>query len=100
MKTDLQKLTHIAVREQRSVELLNSLLGRQDVKLVVDPTYLLAADEWESFGNKAQLEFALPEKYIFCYFVGDSRVDVYERMVQEVKKFFCAFRLLKNTRVV
>lgn len=87
MKTDLQKFTHIAVREQRSVELLNSLLGRQDVKLVVDPTYLLAADEWESFGNKAQLEFELPEKYIFCYFVGDSRVDVYERMVQEVKKF-------------
>lgn len=81
MKKDLQKFTHIAVREQRSVELLNSLLGRQDVKLVVDPTYLLTADEWESFGNKAQLEFELPEKYIFCYFVGDSRVDVYERMV-------------------
>ena len=33
------------------------------------------------------MEFELPEKYIFCYFVGDSRVDVYERMVQEVKKF-------------
>ncbi len=67
MKTDLQKFTHIAVREQRSVELLNSLLDRHDVKLVVDPTYLLTADEWESFGNKAQLEFELPEIYILLF---------------------------------
>lgn len=87
MKTDLQKFSHIAVREQRSVELLDALLGRNDIKLVVDPTYLLSATEWENFGNKAHLEFELPEKYIFCYFVGDKRVDVYERMVQDVKKF-------------
>lgn len=87
MKTDLQKFSHIAVREQRSVDLLDALLGRDDVKLVVDPTYLLTADEWEQFGDNAKLEFELPENYIFCYFVGDKRVDVYERMVQDVKKF-------------
>lgn len=87
MKKDLQKFAHIAVREQRSVELLNSLLGRNDVKLVVDPTYLLTAKEWEDFGNHAKIEFEVPEKYIFCYFVGDKRADVYERMVQDVKRF-------------
>lgn len=87
MKTALSKFEHIAVREQRSVELLNDLLGRTDVKLVVDPTYLLTAYEWEQFGNHAKLEFELPEKYIFCYFVGDKRVDVYDKMVREVKQF-------------
>lgn len=87
MKTALQKFSHIAVREQRSVDLLNQLLGRNDVKLVVDPTYLLPANEWEEFGNKSVLEFELPEKYIFCYFVGCKRADVYEQMVQDVKAF-------------
>lgn len=87
MKKTLSKFKHIAVREQRSVDLLNTLLGRTDVKLVVDPTYLLTANEWEQFGNHAKLEFELPEKYIFCYFVGDKRVNVYDKMVREVKQF-------------
>ena len=87
MKTDLEKFQHIAVRERRSVELLNKLLHRNDIKLVVDPTYLLLAKEWEEFGNKAEIEFTIPEKYIFCYFVGDKRADVYEQMVQELKHF-------------
>lgn len=87
VKTALQKFTHIAVREQHSVELLNHLLERNDVKLVVDPTYLLTPDEWTIFGSHAVLEFELPKKYIFCYFVGDKRADVYERMVQDVKSF-------------
>lgn len=83
----LSKFAHIAVREQRSVELLEGLLGRNDVKLVADPTYLLSASEWEEFGNKAEIEFELPERYIFCYFVGSRRTDVYERMVRDVKRF-------------
>lgn len=87
MKKDLEKFQHIAVREQRSVELLSKLLHRDDIKLVVDPTYLLTAEEWEAFGNRAEIEFTVPDKYIFCYFVGDKRADVYERMVQDVKRF-------------
>lgn len=87
MKSALSKFKHIAVREQQSVELLNTLLGRNDVKLVVDPTYLLTEKEWEEFGNHAKLEFDLPEKYIFCYFVGNKRIKAYNKMVDAVKKF-------------
>lgn len=87
MNNALNKFIHIAVREQKSVELLNQLLKRNDVKLVVDPTYLLSADEWEKFGNRAVLEFTLPKKYIFCYFVGHKRKAVYEEMVQQVKEY-------------
>lgn len=87
MKDALNKFTHIGVREQRSVELLNQLLNRNDVKLVVDPTYLLSSTEWEEFGNRAMLEFTPPEKYIFCYFVGNKRKKIYDEMVQEVKKY-------------
>lgn len=62
MKADLQKFSHIAVREQRSVELLSKLLGRDDIKLVVDPTYLLSAEEWEEFGDRAEIEFTVPRQ--------------------------------------
>ena len=87
MRTALQKFSHIAVREQRSVDLLSELLNKSDIKLVVDPTYLLSADEWSEFGKNAVIEFEVPKKYIFCYFVGDKRKEVYEKMVQDVKRF-------------
>jgi hypothetical protein len=83
-KEDLSKFQHIAVREQSSVNMLNKLLGRDDVQLVVDPTYLLSTEEWEKFGNRAIIEFELPKKYIFCYFVGE-RFDDYTAMVDDVK---------------
>lgn len=84
-KRDLEKFQHIAVREKSSVEMLNKLLCRNDVKLVVDPTFLLSREEWELFGNHAKIEFDLPKKYIFCYFVG-GRYDDYISMVDDVKK--------------
>lgn len=82
-KADLMKFQHIAVREKSSVDMLNSLLGRNDVKLVVDPTYLLSCDEWEDFANRATIEFKVPERYIFCYFVGE-RFEDYDAMVCDV----------------
>lgn len=87
MKNTLSKFKHIGVREYHSVDLLNTLLGRNDVKQVVDPTYLLTAEEWADFGKRAEIEFEVPEKFIFCYFVGSSRRDVYQEMVEKVKEF-------------
>lgn len=87
MAKALSKFKHIGVREQRSVELLSKLLHRNDIKLVVDPTYLLTAKEWEDFGNKAEIEFVVPKRYIFCYFIGSKRTNIYEQMVQNVKQF-------------
>lgn len=84
-KNDLSKFKHISVREGSSVDMLNKLLQRNDVQLVVDPTYLLSREEWETFGNRAKIEFRLPEKYIFCYFVG-TRFDDYISMVEDVKQ--------------
>ena len=87
IKNALQKFQYIAVREQKSVELLGNLLGRNDIRLVVDPTYLLSKEEWERFASHATIEFSLPEKYIFCYFVGSKRAAIYEQMVKDVKRY-------------
>lgn len=82
-KNDLAKFKHIAVREKHSVDMLNNLLGRNDVKLVVDPTMLLTTKQWTDFASRADIEFKLPDKYIFCYFVGDR--SEYIDMVNDVK---------------
>lgn len=87
MTKALSKFQYIGVREQSSVDLLNTMLGRSDVHLVVDPTYLLSAKAWEEFSERAELEFTLHKQYIFCYFVGSKRAEVYEQMVQDVKRF-------------
>ena len=86
MKFYLSKFSKIAVREQKSVELLSELLGRDDIQLVVDPVCLLSKQEWNDFGNRCHLEFDLPEKYIFCYFVGFWREDDYLNMVSKAKE--------------
>lgn len=83
VKDDLSKFQHIAVREQHSVDLLGKLLDREDIKLVVDPTMLLTKGQWTDFSNKAEIEFTVPEKYIFCYFVGCR--EEYKDMVNDVK---------------
>ncbi len=85
VKKDLEKFEHIAVREQKSVQLLKQLLNRDDIKLVVDPTYLLPQEIWRTFGERAKIEFTLPERYIFCYFIGNRHNDYFE-MVETVKK--------------
>lgn len=84
-KDCLAKFKYIAVREQSSVEYLKTLLDRNDVRLVVDPTLLLTRDQWIDFSNRATIEFKLPERYIFCYFIG-NRNDDYGAMVEDVKK--------------
>ena len=84
VKQNLSQFTHIAVRERSSVELLKKLLLRDDINLVVDPTYLLNKDEWMNFGNRATIEFELPPRYILCYFIG-FRKDDYRIMVEDVK---------------
>lgn len=86
MREALRKFSHIAVRERRSVELLGGLLRRGDIRQVVDPTFLLPAEEWEKFGERAEIGFEVPDEYVFCYFVGDKRAEVYERMVRDVKR--------------
>lgn len=84
-KIDLQKFLHIGVREQSSADMLNSLLSRNDVSVVVDPTFLLTVEEWTKFANRAHLEFKLPDQYIFCYFIG-GRIRDYIDMVEDVKR--------------
>lgn len=57
----------ISVRERDAVDLLQELTSKQ-VQWVLDPTLLLDDKEW----NGICADRIVDEKYIFCYFLGNS----------------------------
>lgn len=84
IKTLLSKFNHIGVREKNSASLIGNLLNRTDVRQVVDPTFLLDEKHWQSFAEKAKIEFKVPEHYILCYFVGNESCT--ERQLEDIKQ--------------
>ncbi|MGG6546814.1 UNVERIFIED_CONTAM: hypothetical protein NY100_15530, partial [Prevotella sp. 15_C9] len=74
----------MGVREGGMTDFLNTLLSRNDVRQVLDPTFLLSSSKWLSFTKKSQLSLTLPQNYILCYFIG-NRVE-YALQLEEVKR--------------
>lgn len=75
----LSQFKHIGVREQSMAEYLNVFLHRNDVTQVLDPTFLLTAQEWKHFGEKGQTVDYGTEPYILCYLIG-SREEYAEQL--------------------
>lgn len=83
VKTHLQQFDHIGVREESAVKVLAELTGRTDIVQVLDPTFLLTADEWRGMGHGAVFEFQLPSRYMLCYLIGNN--ERYVREVEDIK---------------
>lgn len=64
----LKRIENLSVREDKGVELVKELTGRE-AKLVCDPTLLFDKEEWMSLQQEERL---VKEKYIFCYFLGKT----------------------------
>lgn len=88
VKKYLSRFAHIGVRERSSVEVLASLLQRNDIVSVPDPTFLLSAETWKHFGEKAVFTLPVPEKYIFAYFIGNEQSDTYNQMINRVRELY------------
>lgn len=67
LKRHLHSFNMISVREKETQKFLQELCGK-NVKWVIDPTLLLEQDDWDEICDKR----IVSEKYIFCYFLGDS----------------------------
>ena len=63
----LSEYSHISVREKSAEQELKRVTGRDDIRTVLDPTFLLSAEEWREFASGAAGDLNLPDKYIFCY---------------------------------
>ena len=86
----LNRLDYIGVREQRGKEIVKELTGK-DAKIVVDPTFLLTKEEWESeiskwSGKRERTEKnkSIDEPYILTYILGE-REDV-RAEIKQLKK--------------
>lgn len=68
-KKNLLEMQNISVREDRAKEIIKELTGRIDVEVLIDPTMMLTAEEWDKVSKKPK---KLKEnKYILNYFLGD-----------------------------
>lgn len=68
----LSQFQHIGVREKSSVNYLNTLLNRNDIINVLDPTFLLTPIEWSELSQETCCSISLKSPYIFCYLIGQN----------------------------
>ena len=64
----LNRIDHIAVREASGKAIVESV-SKKEATLVLDPTYLLTADQW---AEKFPVERPVAEPYVLCYFLGNN----------------------------
>ena len=83
VKKELLKFKAISVREDKGKEIVEELTGRTDAKVLIDPTMLLTADEWDKVSKKPkQLDKLQNKNYILNYFLG----ELSEKRKQEIQR--------------
>lgn len=81
---ELLKFQKISVREDAGKKIVEELTGRNDVEVLIDPTMLLTADEWDEVSKKPTI--LKNDKYILNYFLGnlsDERRNEINRVAKE-----------------
>lgn len=83
-KNKLLNFNYISVREYDGKKIIENLTNRTDVQVLVDPTMLLTAEEWDKVAKKP--EQLKKDKYILNYFLGElseNRKKEIERIAKE-----------------
>lgn len=85
-KEYLKNYKCISVREDSAKRIVEDLTGRKDVEVLVDPTMLLTAEDWEKVSQKPNYNYK--PKYILSYFLGGSKE--YEDIIRTIaQKYSC-----------
>jgi hypothetical protein len=72
LRNELKKFKAISVREEAGKKIINNLSIDKNIEVLVDPTMLLSANEWDKISKKPkQLQFLKKKKYILNYFLGN-----------------------------
>lgn len=72
-KNNLQTFKIISTREDAGKKIVEDLTGRTDVEVLVDPTMLLSAEEWDKVSKRPkQLK---NNRYILNYFLGELQEE-------------------------
>lgn len=67
----LDAIPSISMREQAGADIVRELTGRQ-VPVVLDPTFLLSAEEWAASYKRPERIQGLDEPYLLRYVLGDD----------------------------
>lgn len=67
-RRELEKFKAISIREDTGKRIVEELTGRTDVKVVIDPTMLLTAQQWDQVAKKPKM--LETDRYILNYFLG------------------------------
>lgn len=65
----LKDFNNISVREDAGRDIIKNLMTREDVEVLLDPTFLLSAGEWDIVSKRPKQLKA--ERYILNYFLGE-----------------------------
>lgn len=68
MSEKLRTLDAISVREVSAAQIVRQLT-QKDVVTVLDPTFLLSADQWNNFAHRPK---GCPDEFVFSYFLGKN----------------------------
>lgn len=85
-KKALQDFCGISVREDAGKKIVEELTGREDVQVLIDPTLLLTADDWDTIAQKPKM---LPDRYILTYFLGDVSPERRAAIAVKAKTMNC-----------
>lgn len=84
---EFTKFKAISVRENQGKKIIQELTDRKDIEVVLDPTMLLTANEWNAISKEPeQIKLLHGKKYILSYFLGNlslQRKNEIERIAKE-----------------
>lgn len=83
IKNLLLKFAHISLRETTGRKAVSRLTGRNDIKTVLDPTFLLTTKDWNSVSEQSRIDISLPKNYMLVYLIGNN--DNYPKQVRELQ---------------
>ena len=86
-RNGLNNFKSISVREEAGKKIVEELTGREDVQVLVDPTMLLTAKEWDKVAKKP--EQLKTDKYILNYFLGELSEERKEEINRAAKENNC-----------
>ena len=89
----IQNMDTLLIREERGVELCNEL-GRDDAKLVLDPSLLLEAKDYEGFLSNP-VDLVGEGEYVLVYSLTSS-MRIFEEASKLSNKYHCKMVVLKN----
>ena len=96
LKPQLQRMDYISVREPSGAKTAEELVGRQ-ATLDVDPTVLIAKEQWEKMAEKSKCSYS---DYIFVYTMQPSNIlyDVAEELARREHLNIYSISMVENRR--